>query len=54
MIVTTKSIVIRNVTPFNFKDVNQKCRLSLIIGEHAIFKRRYTYTSLHDVISRTY
>ena len=43
MTVTTKSIVICNVKPFNFMDVNQKCKLSLIIGEHATLKRRYTY-----------
>jgi len=31
MTATTKSIVFCNVTPFDFVDVNQKCRLSLII-----------------------
>jgi len=54
MTVTTKSNVICNVTSFNFTDVNQKCRLSLIIGEHATLKRRYTCTGLYDVTSRTY
>jgi hypothetical protein len=32
--VATNNIVLCNVTPFNFVDGNQQCRLSLIIGEH--------------------